>query len=67
MHAEHTTVRSEYTLCQNTFRTYSEYKIISSIKTYSECMQSMPLYTQSVLKAYSKRILWYTGSVLRVL
>ena len=47
MHAEHTIVYSEYTLCQNTIRAYSEHKIIYSIKTYSECMQSIPLYVQS--------------------
>ena len=57
---------SVVTVCQNTLRAYSEYKIIYSINTYSECMQSRPMYTQSVLKAYSKSILWYIGTILRV-
>ena len=47
MHAEHTIVYSECTLCQNTLGAYSEHKIIYSINTYSECMQSIPLYAQS--------------------
>ena len=68
MHAEHTIVCSEYTLCQNTFRAYSEINIIilliHTLNACRVCHCILRVYSRHTQRAYSGILELYSECTL---